>query len=219
MAILTPCQSEHKRQVKMMNDLMEATDNYEVMPNDSLARAVLFYMERHGTPLELQQAWRMMAKMYRRHGALIYEGLAYEMAADCVDSLSNDYDPRALAEICYEWSINQQFSLDDWLSKQTARRGMDLALQAGDTLLYYRCMGAGGLRGIVGKWRCTVPSHRLPSFFRIVAAGTEGLGRRCVLSLYVLSAELRSEVAHRCYQQRRRHGSLSQWPNGGGTHS
>ena len=141
MAILTSCQSEHERQVKMLNDLMEATDNYEVMPNDSLARAVLFYMERHGTPLELQQAWRMMAKMYRRHGALIYEGFAYEMAADCVDSLSNNYDPRALAEICYEWSINQQFSLDDWLSKQTARRGMNLALQAGDTLLYYRCMG------------------------------------------------------------------------------
>ncbi|MCR4917307.1 MAG: hypothetical protein K6A96_16320 [Prevotella sp.] len=81
----------------MLNDLMEATNNYEVMPNDSDARAVLFYMERHGSPRELQQAWRMMAKMYRRHGALMYEGFAYEMAADCVDSLSSDFDPRALA--------------------------------------------------------------------------------------------------------------------------
>ena len=141
MAILTSCQSEHERQVQMLNDLLEATDNYEVMPNDSDARAVLFYMERHGSPRELQQAWRMMAKMYRRHGALMYEGFAYEMAADCVDSLSADFDPRALAEICYEWSINQQFSFDDELAKQTARRGMELAQQAGDTLLYYRCMG------------------------------------------------------------------------------
>ena len=140
MAMLTSCQSEHERQVQMLNDLMEATDNYEVMPNDSDARAVLFYMERHGSPRELQQAWRMMAKMYRRHGALMYEGFAYEMAADCVDSLSTDFDPRALAEICYEWSINQQFSFDDELAKQTARRGMELAQQAGDTLLYYRCM-------------------------------------------------------------------------------
>ena len=141
MAMLTSCQSEHERQTAMLNDLLEATDNYEVMPNDSDARAVLFYMERHGSPRELQQAWRMMAKMYRRHGALMYEGFAYEMAADCVDSLSADFDPRALAEICYEWSINQQFSFDDWLAKQTARRGMELAQQAGDTLLYYRCMG------------------------------------------------------------------------------
>ena len=70
MVILTSCQSEHERQVQMLNDLLEATDNYEVMPNDSDARAVLYYMERHGSPRELQQAWRMMAKMYRRHGAL-----------------------------------------------------------------------------------------------------------------------------------------------------
>ena len=141
MAILTSCQSEHERQVKMMNDLLEATDNYDAMPNDSLARATLYYMERHGSPRELQQAWRMMAKMYRRHGALMYESFAYEMAADCVDSLSADFDPRALAEICYEWSINQHFCFDDWQAQQTARRGMELAQQAGDTLLYYRCMG------------------------------------------------------------------------------
>ena len=70
MVILTSCQSEHERQVQMLNDLLEATDNYEVMPNDSDARAVLYYMERQGSPRELQQAWRMMAKMYRRHGAL-----------------------------------------------------------------------------------------------------------------------------------------------------
>ena len=142
MVLLTSCQSGmHERQTTMLNDLMETTDNYDVMPNDSDARAVLYYMERHGSPRELQQAWRMMAKMYRRHGALIYEGFAYEMAADCVDSLSADFDPRALAEICYEWSINQQFSFDDEVAKQTARRGMRLAQQAGDTLLYYRCMG------------------------------------------------------------------------------
>lgn len=141
MAILTSCQTEHERQVQMLEDLLEATDNYVVMPNDSDARAVLYYMERHGSPRELQQAWRMMAKMYRRHGSLMYEGFAYKMAADCVDSLSTEFEPRALAEICYEWSINQQFSFDDELAKQTARRGMELAQQAGDTLLYYKCMG------------------------------------------------------------------------------
>ena len=141
MAILTSCQREHERQVQMMTDLLEATDNYDVMPNDSDARAVLYYMERHGSPCELQQAWRMMAKMYRRHGALMYESFAYEMAADCVDSLSAEFDPRALAEICYEWSINQHFCFDDWQAQQTIRRGMELAQQAGDTLLYYRCMG------------------------------------------------------------------------------
>ena len=97
MAMLTSCLSQHERQVQMLDQLMEATDHYDAMPNDSDARAVLYYMERHAAPRELQQAWRMMAKMYRRHGALIYEGFAYEMAADCVDSLSADFDPRALA--------------------------------------------------------------------------------------------------------------------------
>lgn len=141
MAILTSCQSEHERQVKMMNDLLEATDNYDAMPNDSLARATLYYMERHGKPHELQQAWRMMARMYHRHGSLFYERFAYEMAANSVDSLSNDYDPRAVAEICYEWSVNQQFSFEDMVANQLALQGMSLAQQAGDTTLYYRCMG------------------------------------------------------------------------------
>lgn len=162
MAILASCQSEHERQTAMLNDLLEATDNYEVMPNDSDARAVLYYMERHGSPRELQQAWRMMAKMYRRHGALMYEGFAYEMAADCVDSLSADFDPRALAEICYEWSINQQFSFDDELAKQTARRGMELAQQAGDTLLYYRCMGREADVALTGN----VDAYFLPNAYR-----------------------------------------------------
>ena len=159
MAILTSCQTAHERQVLLMADLLAATDNYDTMPNDSDARAVLYYMERHGSPRELQQAWRMMAKMYRRHGALMYEGFAYEMAADCVDSLSADFDPRALAEICYEWSINQQFSFDDELAKQTARRGMELAQQAGDTLLYYRCMGReADVALTVNRDECFVPA-------------------------------------------------------------
>ena len=76
--LLGACRSEHQRQVQMMNDLIDATDRYDTLPNDSDARAVLYYMERHGSPHELQQAWRMMAKMYRRHGALFYEGFAYE---------------------------------------------------------------------------------------------------------------------------------------------
>jgi len=160
--MLTACQSEHERQVQMLNDLLEATENYDTMPNDSDARAVLFYMERHGSPLELQQAWRMMAKMYRRHGSLMYEGFAYEMAADCVDSTSTDFDPRALAEICYEWSINQHFSFDDWLAQQTARRGMELAQQAGDTLLYYRCMG----REAYVPLAVNIDVHFLPTAYR-----------------------------------------------------
>ena len=162
MAILASCQSEHERQVQMMDCLLEATENYDSMPNDSDARVVLYYMERHGSPRELQQAWRMMAKMYRRHGALMYEGFAYEMAADCVDSLSADFDPHALAEICYEWSINQQFSYDDWLAKQTARRGMELAQQAGDTLLYYRCMGREANVALTEN----VDGYFLPSAYR-----------------------------------------------------
>ena len=48
MAMLTSCLSQHERQVQMLDQLMEATDHYDVMPNDSDARAVLYYMERHG---------------------------------------------------------------------------------------------------------------------------------------------------------------------------
>ena len=147
--LLGACRSEHQRQVQMMNDLIDATDRYDTLPNDSDARAVLYYMERHGSPRELQQAWRMMAKMYRRHGALFYEGFAYEMATDCIDSLSSDFDPQALAEICYEWSINQYFSLDDGIARRLARRGMSLAHQAGDTALYYRCLGQDAYIGLL----------------------------------------------------------------------
>ena len=95
-----------------MNDLLEATDNYDAMPNDSLARATLYYMERHGSPRELQQAWRMMAKMYKRHGSLFGEDFAYQMAIDCVDSTSTDFDTLAVAEILSEWSVNQSYSMN-----------------------------------------------------------------------------------------------------------
>ena len=50
MAMLTSCQSQHERQVQMLNDLIADADHYDKMPNDSLARAALYYMERHGTP-------------------------------------------------------------------------------------------------------------------------------------------------------------------------
>ena len=143
------CQSEHKRQTAMLHEMLEACERYDTMPNDSVARAVLYYMERHGSPTELQQTWRMMAKMYRRHGALFYEGFAYEMAADCIDSLSSDFAPQALAEICYEWSVNQYFSLDDWNARRLARRGMSLAHQAADTALYYRCLGQDAYVGLL----------------------------------------------------------------------
>ena len=111
------------------------------MPSLSEARAILYYMERHGSPTELQQAWRMMAKVYHRHGSLYYEGFAYEMALDCVDSMSNAYDPLTTAEILYESSINQYYNQDDIFAHIQARRAMDLALNAGDTLSYYRYLG------------------------------------------------------------------------------
>ena len=60
MVVMTACQSEHKRQVGMLNELLEACERDDTMPNDSDARAVLYYMERHGSPSELQQAWRMI---------------------------------------------------------------------------------------------------------------------------------------------------------------
>ena len=142
MAILTSCQSEHERQVKIMNDLLEATDNYDAMPNDSLARATLYYMERHGSPRELQQAWRMMAKMYKRHGSLFGEDFAYQMAIDCVDSTSTDFDTLAVAEILSEWSVNQSYSMNfDY--RQIADSAKTLAKAAGDSVAYYRYMSLG----------------------------------------------------------------------------
>ena len=141
MAVLASCQSEHKRQMQMMTDLLEATDNYDVMPNDSLARAVLYYMERHGAPREQQQAWRMMAKMYRRHGALFGEDFAYQMAMDCLDSTSSDFDTLAAAEILSEWSMNQYYCLDDSKAQKLAHKAKVMAEAIGDSVAYYKYLG------------------------------------------------------------------------------
>ncbi|MBR1520568.1 MAG: hypothetical protein IJ635_04945 [Bacteroidaceae bacterium] len=138
---LFSCQSEHKRQTEMLDGLLTECTQYETIPSLSDARSVLYYMERHGSPTELQQAWYMMAKVYHRHGSLFYEGFAYEMALDCVDSTSNAYNPIITAEILYESSINQYYNQDDIFAHIQARRAMELALRAGDTLSYYRYQG------------------------------------------------------------------------------
>ena len=139
--ILTSCQSEHERQVKMMSNLLEATENYDVMPNDSDARAVLYYMERHGSPHELQQAWRMMAKMYQRHGALFGEGFAYQMAVECIDTTRMEYDTLAVAEILGEWSMNQYYCMDNTKAAELASKARHLAETIGDSAAYYKYMG------------------------------------------------------------------------------
>ena len=141
MAILASCQSEHERQVHMMKDLREATDKYDIIPDDSLARAVLYYMERHGSPNEQQQAWRMMAKMYRRHGSLFSEDFAYQMAMDCVDSTNTDFDPLAVEEILGEWSMNQYYSLNDSKAQHLAHKAKEMAETAGDSVAFYKYMG------------------------------------------------------------------------------
>ena len=138
---LFSCQSEHKRQTEKLDELFFACKKYDTMPSLSEARSILYYMERHGSPTELQQAWRMMAKVYHRHGSLYYEGFAYEMALDCVDSTSTVYNPLTTAEILYEYSINRYYNQDDIYAHIQARKAMDLALSAGDTLSYYRYLG------------------------------------------------------------------------------
>ncbi len=138
------CQSEHERQTEQLHELLDACERYDTMPNDSLARAVLYYMERHGSPAEQQQAWRMMAKMYKRHGSLFGEDFAYQMAIDCVDSTSTDFDTLAVAEILSEWCINQSYSTD-YDYRQIADSAKTLAKAAGDSVAYYRYMSLGAL--------------------------------------------------------------------------
>ena len=141
LTLFSACQSEHQRQTKMLDGLLNACGHYDTMPSLSDARSVLYYMERHGSPTELQRAWHMMAKVYHRHGRLYYEGFAYEMALDCVDSTSNAYDPLTTAEILYESSISLYYNQDDVFAHIQARQAMDLALGAGDTLSHYRYLG------------------------------------------------------------------------------
>lgn len=139
MVVMTACQSEHKRQVGMLHELLEACERYDTMPNDSDARAVLYYMERHGSPSELQQAWRMMAKMYKRHGSLFGEDFAYQMAEECVNPVHSEYDTLAMAEILTEWCETNFYSLH-YSARQMADSAQTLAKAAGDSTAYYRYM-------------------------------------------------------------------------------
>ena len=84
----------------------------------------------------------MMAKMYKRHGALFGEDFAYQMAIDCVDSTSTDFDTLAVAEILSEWSVNQSYSMN-YDYRQIADSAKTLAKAAGDSVAYYRYMSLG----------------------------------------------------------------------------
>ena len=141
MALCTACQSEHNKQAQVLNRLMESCEQYDSPLNESDARSTLFYMERHGSPIERQKAWRMMAKVYHCQGKLFYEGFAYEMALDCVDSTNIDYDSHTVAEILFEASVNQYYNLDDLYAHILARKAMNLSLASGDSLSYFRYMG------------------------------------------------------------------------------
>lgn len=132
------CQTEHKHQLKVMNDLLQACEQHDIVPNDTIARAVVFYMERYGSPTEQQQAWRMMAKVYHRQGDLFHEGFAFEMALASIDSTSKHYNPLVAAEILYEASINSVYCNDELLAHWQAERAIQLAREAGDSMALYR---------------------------------------------------------------------------------
>lgn len=138
--VLSACIPEHEKMLRKMAELDAISSNYDSIPNDTDALDVVLYMEKNGTVKERQDAWKMLAKVYRRKGWSWNEELSYCMAVGCIDT-TQAFDTLAFAQTLYEWSHCLNRTLDGDHSRSQLMRAIRYAELAGDSITAMRYRG------------------------------------------------------------------------------
>ena len=112
-----------------------------VMRNDSLARELADYFDRHGSPNERMRAHYILGRTYYDRGELPQALNAYNDAIDCADTTAQDCDYRTLSRV-HTQTANLYYSqlLPDNMIRHE-RLAMKYAQIAKDTMQYLYCYG------------------------------------------------------------------------------
>ena len=109
--------------------------------NDSLARDLADYFDRHGTPNEQMRAHYILGRTYADRGEAPQAIAAYNDAADRADTTAQDCDYKTLSRVHAQKAelFYYQLLADNMIREE--RQAMRYALLARDTMQYLYCYG------------------------------------------------------------------------------
>ena len=125
--LLTACGESHEQMLRQLEELERMNRAYETLSNDSLARDLADYFDRHGTPNERMRAHYILGRTYADMGEAPAALNAYLDAADCADTTATDCDYHTLSRIYGQMAdvFYEQNLIEDNLSSADYERTGD----------------------------------------------------------------------------------------------
>ena len=138
--LLVACDSGEQQRLQLA-ELERQNRADSLMLNDSLARDLADWFDRHGTRNEQLRAHYILGRTYADRGEAPQAIAAYNDAADRVDTTSQDCDYKTLSRVhTQKASVYYAQLLPDQMIAEE-RIAMKYAMVAGDTLQYIYCYG------------------------------------------------------------------------------
>ena len=138
--LLAGCTGGTERRLQL-EELERQNRADSLMTNDSLARDLTLWFDRHGTPNEQMRAYYILGRTHADRGELPQALNAYNDAADRADTTAADCDYRTLSRVHAQLAqlYYSQLLPDNMIREE--RRAMRYAKMAKDTMQYLYCYG------------------------------------------------------------------------------
>ncbi len=138
--LLTACDDGQQQRLQL-EELERQNRADSLMTNDSLARDLTRWFDRHGTPNEQLRAYYILGRTYADRGELPQALNAYNDAADRADTTAADCDYRTLSRVHTQTAqlYYSQLLPDNMIREE--RLAMRYAEMAKDTMQYLYCYG------------------------------------------------------------------------------
>ena len=138
--LLAACNSG-ERQHLQLEELERQNRADSLMLNDSLARDLADWFDRHGTPNEQMRAYYILGRTYADRGEAPQAIAAYNDAADKADTTAADCDYAKLSRVYAQKAEVFYYQLlpDNMIHEE--RQAMRYAQMAKDTMQYLYCYG------------------------------------------------------------------------------
>ena len=138
--LLTACDDGQQQRLQL-EELERQNRADSLMTNDSLARDLALWFDRHGTPNEQMRAYYILGRTHADRGELPQALNAYNDAADRADTTAADCDYRTLSRVHTQTAqlYYSQLLPDNMIREE--RLAMRYAEMAKDTMQYLYCYG------------------------------------------------------------------------------
>ena len=138
--LLAACNSGERQRLQL-EELERQNRADSLLLNDSLARALADYFDRHGTPNEQMRAYYILGRTYADRGEAPQAIATYSDAADKADTTAADCDYAKLSRVYAQKAEVFYYQLlpDNMIHEE--RQAMRYAQMAKDTMQYLYCYG------------------------------------------------------------------------------